>query len=61
MQKTANSEAPIFPFEVSERLRKAAATPIPPGDPMARVRAIAAATEWARAHFPDLFRPEVHE
>jgi hypothetical protein len=52
MQKIANT----FPFEVRARLLRAASTPIPPGDLLARVRAIDEAIAWARANFPGLFR-----
>lgn len=39
-------------------LRKAAATPIPPNDPLARTKAIEEATSLVRSMFPKHFKPE---
>lgn len=41
-----------FPFEIRQRLVRAAATE----DPEQRVREIDAAVDWARTHYPELFR-----
>ena len=53
---TTNKVSGHFPPLVRFRLIEASQTPVPNGDPMARVRAIDAATQWARDRFPELFR-----
>jgi hypothetical protein len=47
---------PILPPSASERLKKAAETPITPDDPMARQREIDSVTQEIRRAFPELFR-----
>jgi hypothetical protein len=46
----------LLPHEVRERLVKAARTPTPPGDPLARARAIEEAALYARLRQPALFQ-----
>lgn len=46
----------LLPHEVRERLARAARTPNPPGDPLARTRAIEEAALQARLAQPALFR-----
>lgn len=45
-----------LPFDARMALVRAAQTPIPPGDPLARVKAIEQAQALARRRFPDLFQ-----
>jgi len=40
------------------RLQRAAATPIPSGDPLARIRAINEAERWVKATYPQYFKKE---
>ena len=44
----------LFPFELRQRLVRAAATT----DPQERVRQIQAATDWGRLHYPECFRED---
>lgn len=50
-----------FPPEVRLLLQRAADTPNTPSDPMARLKAINAASERARLMFPQLFREHSDE
>lgn len=50
---------PILPPGVSRALIMAAQTPITPGDPLARQRAIEEVNRQARLRYPQLFREEV--
>lgn len=45
-----------LPFDARMALVRAAQTPIPPGDPLARVKAIEQAQALARRRFPDMFQ-----
>lgn len=45
-----------LPFDARMALVRAAQTPIPPGDPLARVKAIEQAQALARRRFPNLFQ-----
>ena len=45
-----------FPFEIRQRLVAASETPVTVWDPMARVRKIDAAVQWAKTRYPELFR-----
>lgn len=51
-QKPADKISQHFPLNVRMRLVRAAQTP----DPVQRVREVDAAGEWARTHYPELFR-----
>lgn len=48
----------ILPTEVSQALRRAADTPIPTGDPMARTKAIEDVLRRARIQHPECFRDD---
>lgn len=45
-----------LPFDIRAALARAAQTPVTRGDPMARLKAIEAATRRARANYPHLFK-----
>lgn len=45
-----------LPFDVRAALARAAKTPIPPGDPMARTKAIEEVVRRAKANYPKYFR-----
>lgn len=45
-----------LPFDARMALVRAAQTPIPPGDPLARVKAIEQAQAMARRRFPEMFQ-----
>lgn len=47
-----------FPPVIRDALVRAAATPLTPADPLARVKAIDHAVERARRAYPELFRPD---
>lgn len=51
----------LMPQHASDLLRQAAATPITRADPLARVKAIEAATERIRNLYPWLFKTEEDE
>lgn len=51
-QKTADKVSEHFPLNVRMRLVRAAQTE----NPVQRVREVDAAAEWARTHYPELFR-----
>lgn len=58
-QRSFNERPPVsqqLPFDARMALVRAAQTPIPPGDPLARVKAIEQAQALARRRFPDLFQ-----
>ena len=44
------------PMEVRLKLQRAAKTPVPASDQLARTRAIDRVMEWARAAYPEFFR-----
>lgn len=44
------------PMEVRLKLQRAAKTPVPASDPLARTRAIDRVMEWARTAYPEFFR-----
>jgi|BarGraIncu00222A_1022003.scaffolds.fasta_scaffold252805_2 hypothetical protein len=48
----------LFPLEVRAMLQRAAQTPIPRGDPYARMKAVDAAIARARQMHPECFQPE---
>lgn len=50
----------VLPRTASEILRRAAQTPIPPDDPLARVIAIERATERVKRLYPSYFQPEYY-
>jgi hypothetical protein len=49
----------ILPRPAREELQRAAMTPIPKNDPLARARAINETIERLRAMYPDYFKQEV--
>lgn len=48
----------VLPHVAVAILKKAAGTPIPPNDPLARTKAIEEATSLVRSMFPQHFQPE---
>jgi hypothetical protein len=48
----------LFPLEVRHMLQRAAQTPIPRGDPYARMKAVDAAITRARQMHPECFKVE---
>lgn len=55
------NRAPVsrhLPFDARTLLVRASQTPVPHGDPLARVRAVEAASEKIRYQFPRFFHSE---
>jgi hypothetical protein len=48
----------VLPTEAQAMLMRAAATRIPDGDPLARMKAINSASATIRRQYPGLFKPE---
>lgn len=46
----------VLPPAARIKLQRAAQTPIPAADPLARVKAIEKATEWAKFNYPQFFQ-----
>ena len=57
-QNPTDSMSKLLPYDLRHALAAAARTPVPISDPRARVRAIEAAMEMARAAWPTLFRKD---
>lgn len=57
MQKKHDSlVSTLLPFEVREKLARAARVPNTPSDPLARQKAIERVTAWAKACYPRCFK-----
>lgn len=56
MKRPVTLFSQALPPDASARLQRAAKTPIPPDDPLARVKAIEQAAQWARLKYPRYFR-----
>lgn len=46
----------VLPPAARVKLQRAAQTPIPADDPLARVKAIEKATQWIKQNYPQFFR-----
>lgn len=50
----------LLPESAARQLQEAALTPIPPGDRLARLKALEKATERVKAQHPQFFKQEIH-
>lgn len=50
--------AKVLPYDAARLLQRAAQTPIPAADPLARVKAIEKATQWAKREYPQFFKEQ---
>ena len=48
----------LLPLRAARELQRAALTPIPDADPLARLKAIENTTEWVKQIYPEYFRKE---
>lgn len=51
-------EIGLLPYDARLRLQKAAATKIPPDDPLARIREMYWAEKWVKDTYPQFFEKE---
>lgn len=51
----------LLPYEARALLQRAAATPIPPHDPLSRVKAIESASSRLKLEYPQFFRKETED
>lgn len=56
MNQPATWSSRILPPDAIARLQRAAQTPIPQNDPLARLKAIERAAQWTRLKYPRYFR-----